>query len=237
MALVAILIDGGFFLKRFGTVYPGTDARNPDAVAQRISWLIGNHLDHLNVVHSTPNKWSLLYRAFYYDARPYLENAQYPISKMAINYSRSADALFRLALFDKLRHMPNMAVRLGDVRKNSDRSWILKPAPQADLLAGRRAVADLTDQDFSPALRQKGVDMRIGIDMASLSLKAQVDTIILVTGDADFVPAAKLARREGVRIILDPLWQNVDAGLFEHIDGVYSGVSRPPPRAARPDQG
>jgi uncharacterized LabA/DUF88 family protein len=30
-----------------------------------------------------------------------------------------------------------------------------------------------------------------------MTFKREVDTIILVTGDSDFVPAAKLARREG----------------------------------------
>ena len=68
---------------------------------------------------------------------------------------------------------------------------------------------ELTDTDFSPALRQKGVDMRIGLDIASITLKRQANVILLVAGDADFVPGAKLARREGVHFILDPLWQNV----------------------------
>ncbi len=69
--------------------------------------------------------------------------------------------------------------------------------------------------------------MRIGIDIASLTLKKQVDTIILVSGDSDFVPAAKLARREGIDFILDPLWQQINADLFEHIDGLQSGLPKP----------
>lgn len=54
--------------------------------------------------------------------------------------------------------------------------------------------------------------MRIGIDIASITLKKQAGTIKLVAGDADFVPAAKLARREGVRVMLDPLWRNGGEG-------------------------
>ncbi|PTY02418.1 hypothetical protein DB346_09730 [Verrucomicrobia bacterium LW23] len=77
-------------------------------------------------------------------------------------------------------------------------------------------------------LRQKGVDMRIGLDISTLTLKKQVDTIILVTGDSDFVPAAKLARREGVEFLLDPLWQSVNDDLHEHVDGVVSAFQRPP---------
>lgn len=79
-------------------------------------------------------------------------------------------------------------------------------------------------------LRQKAVDMRIGTDISSLTLKRQVDTIILVAGDSDFVPASKLARREGVRVILDPMWRSVKPSLFEHIDGLYSGSPRPEKR-------
>ena len=85
----------------------------------------------------------------------------------------------------------------------------------------------MTDRDFIPALRQKGVDMRIGLDIASITLKRQANVIILVAGDADFVPAAKLARREGVQFILDPLWQNVPRDLLEHIDGLRSGFYKP----------
>lgn len=65
--------------------------------------------------------------------------------------------------------------------------------------------------------------MRIGLDMASMTLKRQVDTIILVTGDSDFIPAAKLARREGAELILDSMGQKVSAELREHVDEVYKG--------------
>ncbi len=39
--------------------------------------------------------------------------------------------------------------------------------------------------------------MKIGIDITWLSLKKLVNAIILISGDSDFVPAAKLARIEG----------------------------------------
>jgi uncharacterized LabA/DUF88 family protein len=51
--------------------------------------------------------------------------------------------------------------------------------------------------------------------------------LVLVTGDSDFVPAAKLARREGVEFLLDPLWQQVSDELNEHVDGVVSAFPKP----------
>jgi uncharacterized LabA/DUF88 family protein len=54
----------------------------------------------------------------------------------------------------------------------------------------------LTDADFD--LTQKGVDVRVGLDMARLALPETVGTIIMATGDSDFVPGFKFVRREGV---------------------------------------
>ena len=76
--------------------------------------------------------------------------------------------------------------------------------------------------------------MRIGLDIASITLKRQANVIVLVSGDADFVPSAKLARREGVQFVLDPLWQDVPPDLFEHINGLRSGFYKPRRDDAQP---
>ena len=231
MTKVAILIDGGFFLKRLPTVFPRANGKDPEAVAWALRRLIASHLKARNRIERLPHDRALLYRSFYYDAKPYLKKEHLPISGRAIDYARTDEARFRLGLFDCLRRMSHMAVRLGEVRR--ERGWVLKEEAQKKLLRGTIAVHDLTDTDFTLPLRQKAVDMRIGTDIASLTLKRQVDTIVLVAGDSDFVPASKLARREGVRIILDPLWRSVAPELFEHIDGLESGFPRPGSRAAQ----
>lgn len=227
MIRVAILVDGGYFLKRLPAVRPDVDSGDPDAVARSIRQLVNSHLEQMNALWQATDAYQLLFRTFYYDARPYVRKAHKPISGAAIDFSKTDQARFREGLFDALRRSRNVAVRLGEVRREVERSWMLRAESQKGLLSGSRGVAELTDEDFVPALRQKGVDMRIGLDIASLSLKRQADTIVLVAGDADFVSAAKLARREGVRFVLDPLWQNIPADLNEHIDGLTSGFPKP----------
>ena len=68
--------------------------------------------------------------------------------------------------------------------------------------------------------------MKIGLDIASLSYKKQVDQIVLISGDSDFVSAAKLARREGIDVVLDPLGAPIKEDLFEHIDGLRTCDNR-----------
>ena len=224
MRRVAILIDGGFFLKRLPSVRPDVDRADPVQVDRSIGQLIWSHLEHLNKQHECASPYALLYRCFFYDASPYTNREHYPISKKPINYAKSKQAIFRFKLFELLRKRRSFAVRLGKVRKY--RSWALSEKAQKELLTKKRSVDDLMDEDFAPGFRQKAVDMRIGIDIASLTLKKQADTIILVSADSDFVPATKLARREGVEVILEPLWQTVHSDLHEHIDGLRSGFGK-----------
>ena len=55
---------------------------------------------------------------------------------------------------------------------------------------------------------------------ATLTYKRLVEQIVMVIGDSDFVPAAKIARREGIDVVLDPLGLKLHANLHEHTDGV-----------------
>ena len=41
-----------------------------------------------------------------------------------------------------------------------------------------------------------------GFDVATLALKKLVDRVILISGDTDMIPAIKLARREGIQVVL-----------------------------------
>ena len=90
------------------------------------------------------------------------------------------------------------------------------------LFDGSISLEDVQENDFTLSMSQKGVDMKIGIDISSLAYKKQVDQIILISGDSDFVPAEKLARREGIDFILDPMWANIKDSLSEHSDGIHS---------------
>lgn len=259
---IAVLIDGGFFLKRLPHLVTAARCDTPERIAGCIRHLCRSHVMALTGCERTD--WiQHVYRLFYYDAVPYEGKAHHPIDNRSIDFAKSAVATQRLALFDCLRRQRKFALRLGKV--NRDHDWAIRPDLTRQLLHSRKALTALDALGPAPAsgetlddttlqftaeqrrqliamrdlwqglnagsvalgLRQKGVDMRIGVDIASLALHKQADTIVLVAGDSDFVPAAKLARRAGIDFILDPMWQQINADLFEHIDGLQSGLSRP----------
>lgn len=252
---IAILIDGGFLTKRLQRLVETPDKLTPHNVCGIIRSICREHVRKLT--DDKDSNWHKhIYRIFYYDAPPFTGQAHHPLSRKQINYAKSDQATFQNALFGLLKKQRNMALRLGTLSKLSGwtiqserlvrllrtRTLIQELAALPTLADGSMNVSAeqvqamqenaaiwsrLEDWMVQLDLRQKGVDMRIGLDIASITLKRQASTIILIAGDADFVPAAKLARREGIQFILDPLWQSVSDDLFEHIDGLQTVLKRP----------
>ena len=109
----------------------------------------------------------------------------------------------------------------------SQAGYQLNPDVLKKLLRKEITVDDITETDLSLDIQQKGVDMRIGLDIASLAQKRLVNQIVLIAGDSDFVPAAKHARREGIDFILDPMWHPVKDSLLLHIDGKEIKTGKP----------
>lgn len=69
-----------------------------------------------------------------------------------------------------------------------------------------------------PNVEQKGVDLRIGLDIAKLALQRLVDIVVVVTGDSDLIPAFKFARREGLQVYLCHFDHGVRRDLKVHTD-------------------
>lgn len=213
MSKTAILVDGGFYRRRASFLWGKKTAED------RAKELCAYCMAH---IHDTDGGDSRqLYRIFYYDCAPIGRRSVYhPLTKKNVDLDKSETYAWSTAFIEALKSKRKLALRLGELSNQA--YYNLKPAATRDILNGRISVDSLTETDFEFIAQQKGVDMRIGIDIASMTYKKQVNQIILVSGDSDFVPAAKLARREGVDFILDPMWANIKPDLYEHIDGLKS---------------
>jgi uncharacterized LabA/DUF88 family protein len=140
------------------------------------------------------------------------------IEKVAHSCIEADESLLRVlyydcALFSGIVKLP---VSGGDHEFKSNDHWLRELAAK-DLFAVRRGVlkfrgwqpkkipiatASLADSDFRPDFEQKGVDMRIGLDMAAFSEQRSVDRLVLISGDTDCVPAMKHARKAGLQVVL-----------------------------------
>lgn len=211
---VAVLVDGGFYRKRVKHLF---GEKTPE---KRADELHAYCLAHLGDTHDGKEKKSL-YRIFYYDCPPIKKKVWHPLKQKTVNFEKQPTYNWTMDFFNALKAKRKVALRLGSL-SDENAAYLLTQNAQKSIISGKRKLEDLTDDDFHINFAQKGVDMRIGLDIASLAFKKQVDQIILISGDSDFVPAAKLARREGIDFILDPMGAIIKPDLYEHIDGLRS---------------
>ncbi len=137
------------------------------------------------VAHACVSGEESLLRVLYYDCAPYRGNPKLPVSGKPASFQGSDEWLKVLAA------KPRFAVRLGTLKFRGFEPRRIPIAP-----------ATLSDDDFKPRFEQKGVDMRLGLDIAAYAADRVVDRIILVTGDTDCLPAMKRARIAGLQVVL-----------------------------------
>lgn len=209
----AILVDGGYYRKIVSKAFGeknGVDTANE---------LIKYCMRHLKESRGKTDVYFELYRIFYYDCPPLDESIYNPLTQKTINMKKHPHYEWMNSFLKELTKKRKVALRLGR-QSGPGNTYTLKPEVVKKLLQKQLTLEDISEKDLFLNSIQKGVDMKIGVDIASLAYKKQVDKIVLIAGDSDFVPAAKLARREGIDFVLDPLGRKIKADLFEHIDGL-----------------
>ena len=190
----AVMVDGAFIRKKFRS------AEKRDITAPDIQKIVQNALGLANI----PDRD---YRAYFFDCKPCSERTTFPISHTAYNFETTTQYRNGLKLIKDIKLLPFFAVREGVLSFNG---WTLKPS-----CYGKNP---LDDSCFSPNLKQKGVDIKIGLDVAWISFNHIAKNIVLITGDSDFVPIIKTARRNGVFVYLFTLNHNVRKELPENAD-------------------
>ena len=197
----AILLDGGFVINKLKA---GNELPEHAAITGKLD----------QIKHHEFLRGHELLRTYFYHAPPASDNLQNPISGEHVNLSGSTVYRYHESLIQFLETQPDMAVRLGEV---SVHGWKVGGRALRRILEQPREIAA---QDLVPDIKQKGVDSRVALDISRLALRGVVDILVVVTGDSDFIPAFKFARREGLRIYLDHMNHGVTRELKVHADRI-----------------
>lgn len=211
----AILVDGGFYLKRARSLL---GSMTPKERADELENYCKKHINKFGDRH--------LYRVFYYDCPPSDAVIWNPVTQKNVPLAKTNLYSWTNDFHAELAHRRKFALRMGELL-DTHGGYTLKNDSLKKLLVGKKTLNDLTDDDLDLNIRQKGVDMKLGLDIASLAYGDIVNQIIMIAGDSDFVPAAKMARRQGIDFILDPMWSHITPSLNLHIDGLETCCKKP----------
>lgn len=212
----AIFIDTAFLIQRLRQYLPQDEHYHAQKIAESAINLALKHTQyHQNSISDE------LYRIYFYDCPPIDKKVHKPISRELLDLSKTKEAIFRRELHQLLQKQPKTLLRLGELSVGQD-IWRLKTGVAKDLLWGKRQWYDLTDGEFVLDLHQKGVGIQMGADLMSLTLKKQVDKVVIVSNDDEFTLVADSVRYEGVHLVLDSMHKTVHESVFGHIDELWT---------------
>lgn len=200
----AILIDAGFIKRKLGSQTSPLDAEGVFAFLSNLK------------AHPVLTGMRL-HRVYWYDAPPLQNRVRKPLAGGEIDFGATALGRANTKLIADLCKAPYFSFRKGDL---VFRGWKVKPSR----LPKNGGNVNITAADIEANIHQKGVDMRLGLDIAALTLKSHVSAIVLVAGDSDFVPAMKFARREGAQLFLVTFGHSVRTDMLEHSDLLLDAV-------------
>jgi uncharacterized LabA/DUF88 family protein len=174
------------------------------------AWASGNGLPYSNdLIQQVARQIVLsetdeLLRVMYYDAPAFQGEIAKPVSRKPAVFKGDARWL------DELAARERFAVRRGTVKW---RGWKVQ---HPEKLQGAPS-----DEDYKADFQQKGVDLRIGVDMVTFAYERTTQSVLLLAGDTDFIPAMKICRRRGLEVIgLDLPGLSLSREFRQHVDVV-----------------
>lgn len=200
---VAILIDGCFFEKGFRKVverYPEAD-------------------DVLKVCRKTMDMPEFssdqLLKIYYYDCYPYSGAIKNPLTGEVVSFAMTEVYRRKNSFLQDIKNLSGVSFRAGVL---SNDGWKIPFSRINKLIRKTASGESLCAEDLVINLSKKQLEIKIGMDVASLCAKRRIGKLVLMTGDSGFAPAIKLARKEGLTVYLVYFDQNTHEELKGYCD-------------------
>ena len=132
--------------------------------------------------------------AFYYNSVPSIKDGEDLYHK-------------HMAFLNKIRSYPNFVVVTRKLQTHSNKERIEEKKrilSQLDFCGKCRPVIEKGCIDCIGSLKkkEKGIDVKLAVDMLNISVfKKECDLCIVITGDADFIPAMDLIKENGCDVV------------------------------------
>ena len=173
---------------------------------------LANWIGRYWILHADPPRRTD-YRIFFFTPSPLEESFVHPVTDQNIDFSKTPQTIFEKSSIRSLGCETTPCCSPHGFLSKNDRQWkIADDRVHKSLLAGRSRPQSNTGREDSVTCPHRKGRHETWTDIATLTLKKQVNKIVLISGDSDFVPAAKLARVEEFTV-LDAMQASINADL------------------------
>ena len=142
----------------------------------------------------------------------YLDFYQKSLGSIRLDYGKMAEAiceyfkceLLRCVYFNCLPYQSQTPTQdeIDAYRKKDGFYQRLQKLDRFEVKLGHLAFRGFDEVSKKPVLEQKQVDVLLAVEMVYAAARKSADTIILISGDGDFLPAVQLVKREGLTFCL-----------------------------------
>ncbi len=137
-----------------------------------------------------------------------------------VDYKRIVDEivvnedLLRVYYYHCLPYVSTSPTKDEEIRLQKKKRYFtaISNLPRFEVRLGRLAFRG-SSQAQKPIFIQKGVDVMMAVDMVQLAATRQVEHIVIITADSDFIPAIKAVKEHGV---ITSIWSSPSGSRTAH---------------------
>jgi uncharacterized LabA/DUF88 family protein len=110
-----------------------------------------------------------------------------------------------LKFIDDLRKLPRFKIFTRKLQVHSTKELLKEKQELIDSMDLCDSCKPIVEENLLGVIgnvkkKEKGVDIMIAVDISESAISKNADVLILVSGDADFIPALELARKNNVQV-------------------------------------
>jgi len=153
-----------------------------------------SHLDFNKLVNYICEHYSFeLKKVIYYNSVPDLKDGK------ILYYSH-------LKFIDDLRKLPKFEIKTRKLQIHSTKELLKEKQKLIDSMDLCKICKPVVEETILDAIgnvkkKEKGIDVQLAIDFVENAIDKNAESLILFSGDADFIPAMELAKKKGTRVI------------------------------------
>ncbi len=110
-----------------------------------------------------------------------------------------------LRFIDNLKKIPKFTIHTRKLQVHSTKELLKEKKELIDSMDLCKNCKSIVETNILDTIghvkkKEKGIDVMLAVDLVEYAIKNKVDCLIVFSGDADFIPAMNLAKRNGIKV-------------------------------------
>lgn len=136
-----------------------------------------------------------------------------------------------LKFIDDLKKIPKFSIITRKLQVHSTKELLKEKQELIESMDLCKVCRPVVEENILDAIgnvkkKEKGIDVKLAIDFVDYAINEKAEILILVSGDADFIPALELARQKGAKVLSTSLARGYSRQLRDNFEFFVIGKNK-----------